>query len=172
LSVNTIDFRIDDYMYYNNTMCNSIYGAGGGSSGVYNIATGGSSGTYSISTSPSVVYPTTTTTTTGGTYAGTSTGLWNTSYANPTVNAGFDSDITLSRTGRPDLKIGQMIDLICEHLNIIVPDQKLMEDNPSLKLAYEHYQETVAKTVMNPEVKAAADSYRTIEKLVKETEEK
>lgn len=83
----------------------------------------------------------------------------------------YDADLTLKRNGRPDIKVGATLDLICEHLNIIIPEKSLLDNNPALKMAYDHYKETLQKTFSNPELKSAVDSYKTLEKLVRDDEE-
>lgn len=85
--------------------------------------------------------------------------------------SGSDSDITLKRGGKPDIKIGATLDLICECLNIVIPEKSLLDNNPALKLSYENYKEVLQRTVSNPELKQAYNDYKFIENLVREEKE-
>jgi hypothetical protein len=60
--------------------------------------------------------------------------------------------------------------LILEHLQLIVPDEQELRDNPSLKLAYENYLEALAAT-RDPSIQAAFDSYHMVRKLTKDTDD-
>ena len=72
--------------------------------------------------------------TSAATYQVNSTGLHTTGYDNQ-----FTSDVTLRRNGKPDLKIGESIDIIMERLCLIIPAIEKMEKYPALKEAYENY---------------------------------
>lgn len=106
------------------------------------------------------------------------TGLYNTYgwNASSSTSYGFnpyeDSDLVIKRRGKPELKIAATLDLILESLYIIVPDNKELENNPALKSAYEHWQETFQEHSkrMLP-IKEAYDGYIMMQKLVQETEE-
>lgn len=129
----------------------------------------------------SIVYPTgskNNTSLTGVSLTGA--GSWTTippSWSSGTISLGAikaddtDTDITLKRKNKPDLKIGVTLDLICEHLNIIIPEKSLLESNPALKMAYEHYSEVLQKTYADIELKNAYDSYKTLEKLLRSEDE-
>lgn len=75
-------------------------------------------------------------------------------------------DVTITRNGKPPLKIGYTIDMIMESIGLILPDEALLNSNPALKSAYDNYQEILHK--QNPELKSAIENYKMIEKIVKE----
>lgn len=146
--------ELDNQEEFDLDQCQDYYTYASSSSGMYSgivaAPTVTSSGSYSIST--------------GGSWTSPYTSF---SLGNPTT---VDSDITLCRHGKPTMRIGATLDEILKHLHIIVPDHKLLEENESLKLAYDNYVEVLRATV-NPELKAAYDSYKIIEQLTTNDEE-
>lgn len=123
----------------------SIITAGGGGGGVFG---GGSLTSASIT----------------GTY---------TTVSNPvyyTDSNDFDNDITIKRKNGESIRVGDTIKAILDTLYIILPDQRLLDSNPSLKAAYEHHQ-TVMEETLGDRLKDAYNSYKTIEKLVLEKDE-
>lgn len=136
---------------------------------------------YTYSLSSSGMYDTTITTptitasgvfNTSGSYSIPTGGLWTSPYTTFSVgnSTTVDNDITLCRQGKPNMKIGATLDEILKQLLIIVPDHKLLEENESLKLAYDNYVEVLQATV-NPELSAAYNSYKIIERLTTNDEE-
>lgn len=119
------------------------YGGGGGTYSVNLTGAGSMSSVYSIS---------------GG------AGWASNNYVNNTITA--NADITISRKGK-EINVAETLELIVEHLNLIIPDKKLLNDNPSLKLAYDNYLEVLSK-ISNPELKSAVESYKVLEQLVKD----
>lgn len=79
-----------------------------------------------------------------------------------------DSDITVKRPDGTTLAVAKSIETILEHLQLIVPNDNELRDNPALNLAYENYLEMLA-TTRNPGLKEAFDSYHTVRNLVKDT---
>ena len=141
---------------------------GGGTGGITNITytNGTSSGTMNgintISMPNTGTYPSTVSL--GSGVYSISTGA--SPYSINPYNTNFDSDITISRpTGR--INVGKTLEMILEHLNLIVPVQAELDSNPSLKLAYENYLEVLA-AARNQTVKDAFDSYQMIRKLSKD----
>lgn len=72
-------------------------------------------------------------------------------------------DVTIQRPNG-EIQIGKAIETILDHLQLIVPNQKELDANPSLKLAYENYLE-VLKATRNADLKEAYDSYHMVRKL-------
>jgi hypothetical protein len=91
--------------------------------------------------------------------------------APPTVtisNTTFDdAEITIRMKDGSDLRVAKSINLLLEHLMLIVPDDRELESNPALKMAYENYRD-VRKKTMDPKLVEAYDSYQMIKKLSKE----
>lgn len=82
-----------------------------------------------------------------------------------TFNDDFN-DITITRgKNKNSYKVAATLDIICDSLGIIIPDQKKLNENPSLKLAYDNYQEVLKKTWMTNELSEAYNNYKIIEKL-------
>lgn len=170
----SIDVNLDLLNKALNNMYSNISTSITGAGSINPISTGGhSGGGYTTS----IIYPTGSGNNTSATGVSiTGTGTWTTvspSWSSGTISLGttsfdeIDSDITLKRKGKPDVKIGATLDLICEHLNIIIPEKSLLESNPALKMAYEHYSEVLQKTYADIELKNAYDSYKTLEKLLR-----
>ncbi len=79
---------------------------------------------------------------------------------------GGESEITLTKDGRT-LRVGKSINLLLEHLMLIVPDDRELESNPALKLAYENYLEA-RKRHVDPELTAAYESYQLIRNITRD----
>lgn len=84
----------------------------------------------------------------GGGGGGTGSNTYFTGSTGPTYSYGAtgasyqdysQSDIVLRRPGKPDLKVGESLDLIMERLSILTPDMAKLEKYAALKKAYEHY---------------------------------
>lgn len=78
----------------------------------------------------------------GGGYTTGSTGPTYAHYVGATGASYSDytqSDIVLRRPGKPDLKVGESLDLIMERLGILTPDMAKLEKYAALKKAYDHY---------------------------------
>jgi len=74
---------------------------------------------------------------TGG--GGGGAGVINTAAWVNSVTSSHYGDIVLSRSGKPDLKVGDALDEIMARLAIIQPDFAKMEKYPALKEAYDAY---------------------------------
>lgn len=108
----------------------------------------------------------------GGLTATSITGVY-TTVSNPvyyTNSSDFDSDITIKRKNGETIRVGDTIKAILDTFYIIVPNQTLLDSNPSLKAAYEHHQAVMQET-LGERLKDAYNSYKTIEKLVLEKDE-
>lgn len=81
-----------------------------------------------------------------------------------TESTEFENDIVIKQRGE-SIHVGKTIKAILDTFYIIIPDQKLLDSNPSLKAAYEHHQSVIQET-LGERLKDAYNSYKTIEKLV------
>ena len=159
-------YNFDDYYNQMNTMA----------------ITSANSGVYTISTSPTVNTTSITGTSTGSLSLSTGAYNWASTTVSPTFSATntysassatFDNtDVTLTRKGRPPMKIGATLDLILESLYIITPDETAHKDNPALQSAYEEWQHQFrVQTERMAPLKEAYESYMTMKKLCREDEE-
>ncbi len=108
----------------------------------------------------------------GGLTSASITGSY-TTVSNPvyyTNSSDFENDITIKRKNGESIRVGDTIKAILDTFYIILPDQKLLDSNPSLKAAYEHHQAVMQET-LGDRLKDAYNSYKTIEKLVLEKDE-
>jgi hypothetical protein len=96
-------------------------------------------GTGAVGTSASVGYIGSSNITITGAGGGGGGVYYTTGYTGPTYTYDTNSDIVLKRPGKPDLKVGEALDLIMERLSIISPDIEKLEKYSALKKAYDHY---------------------------------
>ena len=123
----------------------------------------------------SLTSPGITTSGTGGTYLSVNpASTWATSSITSGITLSSTSsdasDLTIKRKGGNTIAVGKSIELILEHLQLIVPDERELRDNPALKLAYENYLDALAAT-RDPSIQAAVDSYHMIRKLTKDDDD-
>jgi hypothetical protein len=78
-----------------------------------------------------------------------------------------ESDVTIRMKSGKEIRVGKSISMLLEHLMLIVPDDREIESNPALKLAYENYLE-VYKRRMDPELAEAYETYQTVRKLTRD----
>lgn len=76
------------------------------------------------------------------------------------------NDVVIRRNGR-EIAVATCIEAIQQHLCILVPDQRELDSNPALQLAYDHYLSVVRESV-DPRIRAAYDSFQTLRNLTKE----
>lgn len=87
-----------------------------------------------------------------------------------TESTEFENDIVIKRQNGESIRVGQTIKAILDTFYIIMPDQKLLDTNPSLKAAFDHHQ-TVLQETLGERLKDAYNSYKTIEKLVLDSDD-
>ena len=137
----------------------TTFGAGGGGS------SGGSCGVYTITNSGTGTF-----TVPHGTVASGAV-LTSTGWTQPSIKMGevvrVDDDIHITKNGKT-LKVFDALELVLNRLNIIIPDEIMIEKNPALRDAYDHYVSVVKEMPVDPRVKEAYDSYHTIMKLVRD----
>jgi hypothetical protein len=56
-----------------------------------------------------------------------------------TLTHSYDSDLTITRPGKPPLKVADTLEQIMERLSIIEPDFDKMDRYPALREAYNNY---------------------------------
>lgn len=78
-----------------------------------------------------------------------------------------DSDMIIRMKDGTDLKVGKSIRMLMEHLLLIVPDDRELESNPALKMAYENYLR-IAKRSLDPELVEAYESYQMMRKITRD----
>lgn len=103
----------------------------------------------------------------GGLTSASISGVYNTTVSKPVYyieSTEFENDIVIKQ-GNESIHVGKTIKAILDTFYIIIPDQKLLDSNPSLKAAYEHHQSVMQET-LGERLKDAYNSYKTIEKLV------
>lgn len=116
----------------------------------------------------------------GGGYAnltinsGVSTGLYTTSSTSysPVMtiqhNDADNSDVIIKRPNGVEIPVGKSIELILDHLKLILPNKRELEENPALKLAYDNYLQVLETVRHSQEIKDAYDSYQMVRKLSKD----
>lgn len=174
---NEIDqYYKNDFNTYYDTMYSASIGTSGSISspgiGTFTTGLGGGGGTisnnvYSISSMGAIGSPT-------GLWQGWQGSIYGSTSPGVTIASGHntDSDITLKRHGKPEIRIGETLDLITESLCIVIPDKKELEKNPALKSAYEEWQlEFKNHYSQIGSLKTAYDSYNTIKSLCHDAEE-
>jgi hypothetical protein len=87
-----------------------------------------------------------------------------------TESTAFENDIVINRKDGETIRVGQTIKAILDTFYIIIPDQKLLDTNPSLKTAYDHHQAVMQET-LGDQLKDSYNSYKTIEKLVLDSDD-
>jgi hypothetical protein len=80
---------------------------------------------------------------------------------------GDESEITIQMKDGKKVHVVKSINLILEHLMMIVPDEQELNSNPALKLAYENYLQVIRQQI-DPKIAEAYETYQTVRKLTRD----
>lgn len=86
-----------------------------------------------------------------------------------TIDPSYKGSIVIqTRDGKP-LDVGETLTRVTNVLGLITPDKDMLNKYPALKEAYAEYESQLQATMfmLNPKLKSALDGYRTMEALLK-----
>ena len=76
-------------------------------------------------------------------------------------------ELVLNSSTKTPIRIAETITAILDHCGIILPNKELHEKYPSLKMAWEDYNEEFQKTTRSKALQDTIDNYKMTESLVK-----